>query len=103
MNRRDFLKSALTLTALAPFSGIVAQAGTVSEKNSKLLSVKKVIRRRYKNSSLTLPLLGFGMMRLPRLNSDSPEIDYNATKKCSIEQWRLVSTILILPTFITGA
>lgn len=64
MNRREFLKSTLTVAALAPVTRLAAEAtGTgTSSKNGR---VPQVTRRRYKDTELTLPLLGFGLMRLP--------------------------------------
>ncbi len=66
MNRRDFLKSALTVAALAPVTRFAAQAGAGEEKGKNgRESNPQVTRRRYKNTDMTLPLLGFGLMRLP--------------------------------------
>jgi len=75
MNRRDFLKSALTLAALAPLTRLAAKAGADGDKSSDFSKGAQVTRRRYKGTSLTLPMLGFGMMRLPRRNPQGPEID----------------------------
>lgn len=79
MNRRDFLKSALTVAALAPvtkFAAIGAASEIIgSEKNDK------ITRRRYKNTALTVPLLGFGMMRLPRIDPEKPDIDEVVAQK----------------------
>lgn len=67
MNRRDFLKSALAITALGGAARLAAQAGVQGKTpGEEKQDPKKVTRRRYKNTDLTLPLLGFGMMRLPR-------------------------------------
>ncbi len=79
MNRRDFLKSALALTALGGAARLAAQtgapAGTPSAgKNGS----QKVTRRQYKKTDLTLPVLGFGMMRLPRSNG---KIDTRTAQK----------------------
>ncbi len=63
MNRRDFLKSALTVAALAPFSRLASRLG--AETPLERGQMAQVTRRRYKNTDLTLPLLGFGLMRLP--------------------------------------
>ena len=81
MNRRDFLKSALTLAALAPLTRLAAKAGTDGDKSSDFARGKQVTRRRYKGTGLTLPLLGFGMMRLPRLKRQGPEIDTAETER----------------------
>ena len=81
MNRRDFLKSALTLAALAPLTRLAAKAGADGDKSSDFAKGAQVTRRRYKNTALTLPLLGFGMMRLPRLKKQGPEIDLAETER----------------------
>ena len=75
MNRRDFLKSALVLAAMAPLTRLAGKAGADGDKSSDFAKGKQVTRRRYKGTNLTLPLLGFGMMRLPRLKAHGPEID----------------------------
>ena len=81
MNRREFLKSALTLAALAPVTRLAAKAGADGDKASDLTSGAQVTRRRWKDSALTVPLLGFGCMRLPRISPDNPAIDYPTVKK----------------------
>ena len=75
MDRRDFLKNALVLAALAPLAKLHAKAGADGDKGSDIVTGSEVTRRRYKNTAMTLPLLGFGCMRLPRLSPDGPEID----------------------------
>ena len=72
MNRREFLKGALTVAALAPITRIAAKAGLDGDKSSDSAKGAQVTRRRYKNTAQTVPLLGFGMMRLPRLSPDKP-------------------------------
>ncbi len=81
MNRRDFLKSALTIAALAPITRLAAKAGADGDKASDLVQGPQVTRRSYKNTGLTLPLLGFGCMRLPQLSSGNPKVDYPTVKK----------------------
>ena len=81
MNRREFLKGALTAAALAPVAELAAKAGADGNKSSDLAKGKQVTRRRYKNTGLTVPLLGFGMMRLPRLDPEKPDIDYATAEK----------------------
>ena len=81
MDRRDFLKSALTLAALAPLTHLAAKAGLDGDKSSDFAKGRQVTRRRYKGTNLTLPLLGFGMMRLPRLKKQGPEIDLAETER----------------------
>jgi len=65
MNRRDFIKSALTVATLAPLANIAAAAekGGLLDNTEKGL---KVTRRPYRNTDMTMPLLGFGLMRLPQ-------------------------------------
>ena len=75
MDRRDFLKNLLAVTALAPVSRITSAAAAPSPAESE---PGKVSRRRYKDTGLTVPMLGYGMMRLPRLNG---KIDYDTVKK----------------------
>ena len=89
MNRREFLKGTLTAAALAPVAKLAAKAGADGNKTSDLAKGPQVTRRRYKNTSLTLPMLGFGMMRLPTLGPGSQEIELRlpfgtcTAKKCS--------------------
>ena len=64
MNRREFLKKALTVAALAPVSRLTAKESPDGNKSSGGKE-KQITRRRYKNTGMTLPLLGFGLMRLP--------------------------------------
>ena len=81
MNRREFLKSALTVAALAPVTRLAAKAGADGDKSSDSARGKQVTRRRYKNTAQTVPLLGFGMMRLPRIAPEKPDIDYATAEK----------------------
>lgn len=81
MNRREFLKGALTLAAFAPITRLAAKAGADGDKTSDVLQGSQVTRRRYKNSALTVPLLGFGCMRLPQVSPDNQGIDYATAKK----------------------
>ncbi len=74
MDRRDFLKSILTLAAFAPVSRISTAVAAPAAQDSP----GKVSRRRYKDTDLTIPMLGYGMMRLPRLNG---EIDIETVRK----------------------
>ena len=72
MNRREFIKETAALTALAAMSRLAAQTGVApadakSSEPAKDAS-KKVSRRKYKKTDLTVPLLGYGMMRLPQKN-----------------------------------
>ena len=81
MDRREFLKSALTLAALAPLAKLHAKAGADGDKSSDVAKGKQVTRRRYRNTGLTVPLLGFGMMRMPRIDPAKPDIDYAKAEK----------------------
>ena len=81
MNRRDFLKSALTVAALAPVTRLAAKAGPDGNKTSEVIQGEQVTRKRYKDTGLTVPLLGFGCMRLPTVSPDRPDIDYATAKK----------------------
>jgi hypothetical protein len=73
MNRREFIKETAALTALAAMSRLAAQTGVASAdaKSSEPKEgndSKKVSRRKYKKTDLTVPLLGYGLMRLPQKN-----------------------------------
>ena len=81
MNRREFLKGTLTAAALAPIAKLAAKAGADGNKSSDLAKGPQVTRRQYRNTKLTLPMLGFGMMRLPTLGPGNPEIDYATVEK----------------------
>jgi len=59
MDRREFLKSAAMIAAFGPMTRLL---GGEAEKRAL------VSRRRYRETSLMLPLLGFGLMRLPAKN-----------------------------------
>ena len=68
MNRREFLKSAAAVATLGALTRVAAQTGIAPEtvKSSEPKSdAKKVARRKFRDTDLTLPLLGYGMMRLP--------------------------------------
>ena len=81
MKRRDFLKATFTVAALSPFAKLYAKESPDGDKTSDIIKGEPVTRRPYKNTKITLPLLGFGMMRLPRLNPDSQDIDYKTAEK----------------------
>lgn len=74
MNRREFIKGAATLTALAAVSRLAAQTGVAaddaksSETAKEDAASKKVTRRKFRDTDVTLPLLGYGLMRLPQKN-----------------------------------
>lgn len=70
MNRREFIQSTLAAAALGAVAGLPSlRAG----ENTAGGAGTQVARRKFKDT--TLPLLGFGMMRLPRLDPAKPEID----------------------------
>lgn len=80
MNRREFLQTTLAATALgavAHLPGVNSWARAAETPTAG----PQVTRRRYRDTDLTVPLLGFGMMRLPRLNPDKPEVDYATAEK----------------------
>ena len=81
MNRREFLKGALTIAALAPATRLAAKAGPDGDKASDVIQGPQVTRRKYKNTNLSVPLLGFGCMRLPTLSPGGPEIDHATAAK----------------------
>lgn len=68
MDRREFLKTVGLLGSLAPFAHLSAKTG-LGTPPAGIKSAGKVDRRKYKNTAITLPLLGYGMMRLPRLKN----------------------------------
>lgn len=81
MDRRTFLKGTLTAAMLAPVAKLAAKVGADNDKSSDLAKGPQVTRRRYRNTSMTLPMLGFGMMRLPTLGFSNSEIDYATVEK----------------------
>ncbi len=80
MKRRDFLKATLTLAALSPLAKLSAKETPDGNKTSDIVKGEPVTRRPYKNTGLTVPLLGFGLMRLPR-TEDGNGIDYATAEK----------------------
>ena len=75
MKRRDFLKGILTVSMFAPISRLMAKSKKTA--SSAALSPVKVVQRTI--NGITVPLLGYGTMRLPRNGND--EIDYAKTEK----------------------
>ena len=61
MNRREFLKSALTAAALMPITRLAAGDADGGNSGTSKNETRQITRRRYKNTDLTLPLLGFGI------------------------------------------
>jgi len=72
MDRREFLKLALTAAALSPLARLSADD---SEPAPDISLPGKVTRRKFKDD-LTLPLIGFGTMRFPMTKNgpDQPAI-----------------------------
>ncbi len=83
MNRREFIKSAITAAALAPVArlSIADDAETPVAGSAATPLADKVTRRPYRDTDVTLPLLGFGMMRLPKVSPDKNDIDYATAEK----------------------
>ena len=80
MNRRDFLKTTVTMAALAPFASL-------ADALAKGSAPAAAMTRRTLKSGISLPLLGFGGMRLPRRKS-SAEIDVDEVRRmvaCAME------------------
>ena len=63
MDRREFLKNAALLAALGPMAKLIG--GAPGGANGGGGDLAQVTRRPYRKTGMTLPLLGFGMMRLP--------------------------------------
>ena len=86
MDRREFIKDAAALALFAPlarFNAFAAPAAAVTglvDKQSSLREGPQVTRRTYKNTAMTVPLMGMGMMRLP-IKGNKADIDYEATEK----------------------
>lgn len=67
MDRREFLKNEMTvavLGSLTDLTGAVEKGNNMDKKTNR--TGLQVTRRPYKNTGMTLPLLGFGLMRLPQ-------------------------------------
>ena len=88
MNRRKFLKTTITLAALAPAARFWGREGADGDKLPDETKGPQVTRRRYKDTALTLPLLGFGCMRLPTVSSGGPDIDHATARKMIAEAMR---------------
>lgn len=86
MNRREFLKSTLAATVcLSTCCGCYGKekpdGKNMTNKVQGSQNEEQVTRRKYKNTNLTLPLLGFGMMRLPRIDESKQDVDYALAEK----------------------
>lgn len=76
MKRRDFIKNALAVAALSPLAKLSAQESN-NKKGETMISIKKS-----KFEPLSKSLLGFGLMRLPRVkDTKTDEIDIEQTKQ----------------------
>ena len=73
MNRRDFLKTAIASAAATQVTSLVAQEAPKLNKVSSLSNGPQVARRMLRNTDISVPLLGYGMMRLP---TNGDKIDY---------------------------
>ena len=80
MDRREFLKNAATLAAFGAMAKL-AGGNSVSADGGKD-GAPQVTRRPYRKTGMTLPLLGFGLMRLPKKGD---RID-NAAAKAMVER-----------------
>lgn len=74
MDRRQFIKDLVAMAALAPVTRIAAKAGADGDKSSDILEGLQVTRRPFRNTAQTVPLLGFGCMRLPTLEGGKIDI-----------------------------
>ena len=77
MNRREFLKSALSLAAFASVARL-SRADEAPAAAPAGDATPKVTRRPFRNTDVTVPLLGFGLMRLPGRNG---HLDYETIEK----------------------
>ena len=76
MKRRDFIKSALTVAALSPLAKLSAEEAPKDVKNPNASAQPG------KAVPLSSSLLGFGLMRLPRVkDTKTDEIDIEQTKQ----------------------
>ena len=80
MQRRNFLKGLLAVSLLAPIARLTAKSSKSADKKSEnSLEPVKISSRTI--NGITVPLLGFGTMRLPRKTKGEPAIDYDETRK----------------------
>ena len=79
MNRRDFLKSTLSLAAFASVARFArADDAPAQGTAADAAGTPQVTRRPYRGTDVTIPLLGFGLMRLPGRNG---RLDYDTIDK----------------------
>ena len=76
MKRRDFIKNALTVAALSPLAKLSAQESNNKKGNTMVSADKSNFE------PLSKSILGFGLMRLPRVkDTKTDEIDVEQTKQ----------------------
>ena len=75
MDRRQFIKDLVAVAALAPVTRLAAKAGADGDKSSDIPEGLQVTRRPFRNTAQTVPLLGFGCMRLPTLEGGKIDVD----------------------------
>ena len=75
MDRRQFIKDLVALAALAPVTRLAAKAGADGDKSSDIPEGLQVTRRPFRNTAQTVPLLGFGCMRLPTLTGGKIDVE----------------------------
>ena len=76
MKRRDFIKNALTVAALSPLAKLSAQESNNTKGNTMVSADKSNFE------PLSKSILGFGLMRLPRVkDTKTDEIDVEQTKQ----------------------
>ena len=80
MNRRDFLKSALAVAAFSSVAKLNLGTALASKEavSGGIDEELKVTRRPYRNTGKTLPLLGFGLMRLPQKDGKIDDVTAQA-------------------------
>ena len=79
MDRRSFLKNLFKVAAYSPAAGLTdfPEERPVREADKRSGRGLQITRRAYKQTGLTLPLLGFGAMRLPEREG---KIDFSASE-----------------------
>ena len=77
MKRRDFIKSLLAFSLFAPVAKLMAKSG--SKTSATAQNSAKVATRTI--NGITVPLLGYGTMRLPVEGKEKQNIDYKKTEQ----------------------
>ena len=65
MERRDFLKNLFKVAAYSQIAGLADTLQEDVDTDKRSGKGVQITRRPYRQTGMTLPLLGFGMMRLP--------------------------------------